>query len=810
MKTGFKQHCGWVFCWLLAMGAASGAQLVQDGAARAQIVIAENPPRMVSLAAQELQEHLNKISGAELPIVHEPSADLPVKVYVGRSRFTDELGITDEGLKYGAFRMVAGADWLVLLGRDFDFVPPESVPANRRDDARALAEWDRLTADRTDTAWGNPMGSIWRSFNEPMQIWAHDEGGSLNAVYEFLRMLGVRWYMPGELGAVMPQMTSITLPMLDVTVRPDHALRQFTGPAYMNAPRDAVLWGRRLRLNYGYELLGVGQKTHGLSNVHARREMQEAHPEYYAMMGDGRRDTTSRGTGHVCFSSEGLQREAANYVRAVFDIYNEPTIQLSPQDGLRMCQCEKCRELTVSDAVWGFLDRVAREVYKTHPDRLIIGAAYTGYREPPASIDQLSPNLALRINNVGRPTLDVPERWEWYSNLIESWRTKVSSGKIVRVENNYYNAVIHPRMMARDLQYMQGLSLGEMNEVSRMQVTEGRGQTWGSPGLNHLNLYVNAAYLWDAGQDLDALLAEYYDLFYGPAAEAMRTAFEFAEAGYTREGRAQMELPERIRFLELLHAARDQAGDGMHAQRIQCVIDELDDLDKLRDMQEVNSKRADALQYSCWNLDNGKWDAAWKEAVVDGRLEEGFWRQRGKLQMPDGVGKLKHATSISLLPGRGFLCVGIVCRESSGQPLNVSTTENNDPRIIEGDHVELLLETDAHAFYRIVVNPAGAVWDMDMSEDGVGAVWTSNTEVAVAIGDDHWTVEMHIPLVPEDEGAGDPNHFVLYRRIPSQLWPWHFNLSRVRVRDGEVELSVFAPLTNGDFHDRVNFGRLVR
>lgn len=460
------------------------AKIVEEGRPVAQIVIAPDPPRMVRLAAQELQEAVQKISGAELPVAAAPAEGFAATIFVGRSEFTDALGVTAEGLRDGAFRMVSGLDWIVLIGRDFDFEPQEPWARSHGDLARATEEWDRLTSSATGSGWGFPMGAVHRMYNRPTETWAHDEGGSLNAVYEFLRMQGVRWYMPGELGEVVPRRASIELPQVDRTVVPDFPLRVFIGPAWMNAPREAVLWSRRLGLNHGYELLGAGPRTHGLALVHAREEMGRAHPEHFALIG-GRRDFH-----HACFSSEGLQREAVAYARAVFDIYGEPTLQFSPQDGLRMCRCESCESLTASEAVWGFLDRVAGEVRETHPDRLLVGAAYTSYREPPAGIAALGPNVAVRINNVGRPSLDLPEHWGWYAGLVASWRERTASGKLVRVENDYHDAVIHPRAIARDLRAMKGVSLGEMNEVSRENLPDRAGQTWGKPGLTHLNRYV--------------------------------------------------------------------------------------------------------------------------------------------------------------------------------------------------------------------------------------------------------------------------------------------------------------------------------
>src|SRR5690606_8720591 len=92
--------------------AAADTYLVERGVPRAQIVIAEQPPRAVRLAAQELQDYIQKITGAHLPIVTKPEPG-QVSVYVGSSEHTKRLGITAEGLKHGAYRIVSGDNYLV-------------------------------------------------------------------------------------------------------------------------------------------------------------------------------------------------------------------------------------------------------------------------------------------------------------------------------------------------------------------------------------------------------------------------------------------------------------------------------------------------------------------------------------------------------------------------------------------------------------------------------------------------------------------------------------------------------------------------
>ncbi len=792
--------------------AAAETFLVKDGQPQAEIIVAADPPRMVKLAARELQTYVAKISGAQLPIREEASGNGAIRIYLGDSPESRALGIDARNLKYGAYRMKTGPDYLALVGHDFDFLPPKPSAGSRNDQERAAKEWDRIVAERGQGGpWGFPMTSSYRMFNEPTQTWGHDEGGTLNAVYGFLRSLGVRWYMPGELGEVVPELASIAMPEEGlVEVRPDYALRQFLGPTYMRAPEEAVLWGRRLGLNYGYELLGAGPKTHGLSRVHERAELQQAHPEYYALI-NGERDTFTRGTGHVCWSSEGMVREAVGYARTVFDLYDEPTLQLSPQDGLRMCQCEDCAQLTPSDAVWGFLDKVAREVAETHPDHLLIGAAYTFYKEPPASIDKLSPNIAVRINNVGRPAFAKEENWTWYQDLVKTWRAKMPTARIVRVENNYYDTVWHPQQMARDLRAMKGISQGEMSEVARANVETGEGgQTWGRPGTNHLNLYVNARFLWDADQDVDALLAEYYDRFYGPASQEMRAAVEYGEASYSMDGKAKLELPARVGLLERLHTARAAAGDGIYGQRIQLIIDEFDPLEELQRKLSTLQKRGETKTLRPWDMGKDKWDEAREQGAIDGKLEEAYWNLQGKLgRLSDGE-KPEQATRFQLLTAPDALWVGIRCESEGGVP-KLAKRKQDDPAILEEEHVELLLETDQHAFYRIAISPSGAILDTDMTEDGVSGIkWQSNAEFAVHVGEDFWSVEARIPLVTEEQGAGDPVHHMVYQRLPNTLWPWHFNVLRVRGSGEQQEITSFAPSEAGDPLDRLSFGKIAR
>ncbi len=54
--------------------AAAKTLLVENGQPRAEIVVAENRPRMTTLAALELRQFIERMSGARLPIVTAPTS----------------------------------------------------------------------------------------------------------------------------------------------------------------------------------------------------------------------------------------------------------------------------------------------------------------------------------------------------------------------------------------------------------------------------------------------------------------------------------------------------------------------------------------------------------------------------------------------------------------------------------------------------------------------------------------------------------------------------------------------------------------
>ncbi|MCH5373389.1 MAG: DUF4838 domain-containing protein, partial [Planctomycetes bacterium] len=411
-------------------GRAAERFLVLNGQPCAEIVIAADPPRSTRLAAGELQTYIQKISGARLPIVTVPRPEVPVKVYVGKCRTTDERNIDAGDLKDGAYRIVSGDDWLVLIGDDTDFVPIEPWPRSNGDwvSGRVHAEWDKITG----AAWGNPLSQLRKhytgstaNFGKPdaegtdpsgnVYLWGFDERGSFNAVCGFLRGLGVRWYMPGELGEVVPSMPTIALPTVDQTVRPDFAVRRFNFRFGVHG-HDTAMWAMHLGIRDPYGL----QIAHGMHTMTHRDEIFEAHPDWFALYGGQRQNQPGQRLNQLCYSNEELFQETVRYVRALFDHYRFDVVSVMPPDGyVAICQCPQCEGKDtperdyrgrLSDYVWDFVNRVAKEVGKTHPGKMVSNCAYGAYTLPPRKIDRLEPNVLVCIVGGRRPTNSRPEQ----------------------------------------------------------------------------------------------------------------------------------------------------------------------------------------------------------------------------------------------------------------------------------------------------------------------------------------------------------------------------------------------------------------
>ncbi len=805
--------------------------LVENGQPRAEIVIAEHPPRMVRMAAHEFRETIEKISGARLPIVTTPTGEA-VKVFISASPHNP---IKPDGLPYGAYRIVTGPDWLALVGEDSDFEPIPPFAHSNSDIPRAQAEWEKIIGApygmpnpllykhrlRLPGDTGKPDGAVTEK-NETFEIWGLDERGSCNAVCGFLRKLGVRWYLPGELGEVLPSMKTIRVPPMNETERPDFLLRQFNfrfGVVRM----DTARWVMRLGLRNDERFL----IAHGMATMTNRQAVFDAHPDWFAIYGGKRDFRPGDSMCQLCYSNEELFQETVRWARAILDTYPVETVSIMPPDGYTaICQCEKCRGKDtpergergrLSDYVWDFVNRVAREVAKTHPRAKVLNCAYGTYTLPPLKIDKLEPNVLVCIVGGRRPFNRGGPKGEGEAApeaLRAAW-TKKTDNPLLIFENypftdrGWYLPAFDARTLGETVNATKGISQGE-----DVWLSVGPDFDKKDIGFNHFLVYFTARAYWGGKEyDPEAELREYCRLFYGPAEQEMLAFFDYCAAHWREMETDPVKIEAALALFEKAKAKVEASTESIYRRRVALIDDYLKGL-RMK-LAQLHQKRGPVPVVRLVG------EAS--EIVIDGKLDEAYWQNcpvaaTGRLRELQTGAEPVFATTFKTGWQGNSVVFAIRCEERAGQiprsltespnpphsenkPVTTST-RNDDPAIWYGDVVEILIATESHSYYQIAISPAGHVADLDrQAPQGQWFAWDSKAEVATHIADDHWTVEVRLPVTQDET---DPLHQIVGRK-PTQSLPWFINICRQRIRPSGAEYSAFSPTGLATFHQPLKF-----
>ena len=168
--------------------------------------------------------------------------------------------------------------------------------------------------------------------------------------------------------------------------------------------------------------------------------------------------------------------------------------------------------------------------------------------------------------------------------------------------------------------------------------------------------------------------------------------------------------------LELFDQAKAAAPpDSVYGRRI-ALVDEF--LPTLRNRAtQIEVPRPEGLpEYRLIDMAGDKWRDVRDTLKMDGKLDEGFWTAyyypRPLKDMRTGK-KPEQPTRFMARWWNDSLYFGIRCEFDESEPPIIGTRQDNDPAIWQGEHLELLIETDKHSYYQIVINPAGAVIDLD-------------------------------------------------------------------------------------------------
>ena len=274
-------------CFFFACQQDDRFHLTKDNADQLCILLDANPSVSAIFAARELQFHVKKSMGLELPVVR---GALPVKMLplcVGESQFTRQLDLKVAEFDDQEYAIQINRSYVVLAGKD---QPESSGMVNPGNDI--LFEREKM-ASFFDYAKANLESG-------PEQIYIpgkYELQGTCYAVYDFLeRFLGVRWYGPHPDNIVIPEHKALLLPPLKLKRSPVFKYRTGTGfGATMNKdlffdPTTEMyqLYDRRMRVGgekWGSNHSFISFMDRYLTKSKEESELHEAYrPEFFAVL----------------------------------------------------------------------------------------------------------------------------------------------------------------------------------------------------------------------------------------------------------------------------------------------------------------------------------------------------------------------------------------------------------------------------------------------------------------------------------------------------------------------------------------------
>ncbi len=789
--------------------AGTAVDLVKDGKPVAEIVIAESAEPSVRTAANELQRNLEKMSGAKLAIVTKVSPDVKNQVYVGESDYTRKLGVKLDDVKYDGFKIVADKNHVIIAGKEFPNAKNHFAKFKGYENSTNRQKaWEEFTGQK----YRFPPIIDYRENNKECDFHVQDGTGTLYAAYELLEQLGFRWYMPTEIGAVVPESKNISVREQNLKREPEFPQRVSSDIKAGNS-LDEFLWYKSMRVGAA-KVMPVYHSLSGPMLGKGSKEQAQQPPEYYGIV-NGKTDYSI-----PKLTNERLKKDFIEYLEFVDKGF--PGIEYScigQPDGWSVMDsadaaagwdklAERGQTGRFSDYSWDFIMDIRKRIMEKHPDKKFTAFAYSNTRRPPTNVDKIPDNVTVGFCQTSQfwmlPNSELSDRDEWLKKIgskdqLLIWEYYLQHAPM----RNFPPApVIFTKLMQQNFQGLYDHCIGFTLEVAWSTANETERTKLGTryPGLSHLMLYLHNRLCWDRNLDMQAVLDEYYKLFFGPAQAEMKEFYEFAESVWMRPEPRQitaaggfLKQADVDKYFDILKRAKAKAGDTVYGKRIDYITAEMEPLKILFE----NLKREGPMVQAY---------VADEKPNMDGDLDKPFWRAMAnskysfhKLRdMKTGEYPKNVNTSVSFrwLPDNSALIVGIECMEPEMNKLRESCKVRDSSDIYSDDTIEVRLETPQGMRPKIVVNPAGTVLDECLTSNvaDLPSFYTVK-EVAVKKYPDRWTVEMKIDAKP------------ISGERPTKTFPWGVNICRQRMAGNIPEFYMLSP-SKTNFKDMKSMGNL--
>lgn len=463
---------------ILLLGALTGCghtaplTLVQNGQPNATIVVQHDAPAQIADAAVELQEYITKISGVQLPLKTDGKEVPGINLNIGKTEATRDSDFPDATLN-----------------------PETYVIRQREDDLYFTGNYPSPTAF---------------------------------AVYAFLQdQLGVRWFAPGEDWEFVPQNTSGTLATeVESIVRtPEFSPRLWTGHYWTD---DWVKWNVRNR-TWQSERVLRRQFQNKIYTIFPPSKYAKEHPEYYPLTA-GKRwipadDKNER--WWPCIGNPEVQRLTIEHIRQHFDQNpNADSFSLGMDDIHHRCSCSLCQQLDAnpgySNRYYKFVNIVAKEIKKTHPDKYIGVLIYHIVRSLPSEVPKLEDNVFGYITQNSANWFN-PATRKADQDLTREWAKRVKHlSRYDYMGLSSFTPRFYPHLLDEAIKFDKALGLEGMYSETYTFLPHTAPMLWCLAQLQ-----------WNAQQNVDVLLEDFYNKMYPSTHQQMKSYFNLLEKSWS-------------------------------------------------------------------------------------------------------------------------------------------------------------------------------------------------------------------------------------------------------------------------------------
>jgi len=340
------------------------------------------------------------------------------------------------------------------------------------------------------------------------------------AIYELLDRLGCRWYLPSELGEEIPRLKTVALPPMDFAGAP--------GTWYRGVWYSSEEFQRRNRLG------GFPIATGQVMENYVTKAQREEHPDWRAVI-KGQPSAT-----RLKWSHPGVQQAVADAVIVSLDKHYQPSISLSPEDGVDFDESDDkawdagdfdpvMDTASITDRFVKFANIVAEKVVKKYPDVKLGFLAYVQFFQAPVR-EKLHPNLVPQLAPINycraHAMTDACLSRQHVKTALEAW-SKASPSL------SYYNFMYNLAEISAPYPMMHQMSeelpLLYANKVKYWQPE-------GTPDNDAIlpGHYLSLRLAWDPGQKPQAVLDEFFHRFYGSAEAPMRRYWQQWDDAWTK------------------------------------------------------------------------------------------------------------------------------------------------------------------------------------------------------------------------------------------------------------------------------------